>query len=209
MENEHTNENPQTEAVNEDINKKARRKDSKQATVLKQLSNQSLYPIQERIGIYMIAILSTVGLGLIIYTGVMALINTVVPDEQPIVEARPELEMDLGGIDDILDEVADVLENSDDESDETDFQQDEADLHIYVDDEEPTYGVITGVNVDFMSLPGSGSRFGFLQADDEVTILQLVYNTYWTHIETQIDFGTGPATVQGFIYRHLIDPVSD
>jgi len=192
-------ENPQTEVVNEDAIKKVKNKNSKQATVLKQLSNQNLYPIQERVGIYVIAILSTVGLALIIYTGVMTLINTVVPDE-PVAEIRPELDMDLDGIDNILGEISDVL--GDDEVEEPDFQQDEADLHQYAD---PTYGVINSDSVDFMSGASSGDRHAMLNTGDKVTILQLDYNTYWTHIEAIVDFGAGPATVPGFIYRHLID----
>ena len=197
-------ENPQPEAVNEDAIKKVRSKSSKQATVLKQLSNQNLYPIQERIGIYMIAILSTVGLALIIYTGVMTLINTVVPDES-MAEVRPDLDldMDLDGIDNILGEISDVLEDSD-EADEADFQQDAADLHQYAE-EDPEYGVINSDMVDFMSGPSSGGRHAWLQTGDEVKILQLDYETHWTHIETTVDFGAGPALVQGFVYRHLID----
>jgi len=214
MEHEMEHENPQAEAVetvNDDSSKKVTNKNNKQATVLKQLSNQNLYPIQERIGIYLIAILSTVGLALIIYTGVMALINTVIPDEQ-VVEARPDLDMDLDVIDDILGDVADALD-TDDEDDETEFQQDQADLHEYVDPEEdepegpmPTHGVVNSDMVDFMSLPGSGNRHGWLHTGDEVTILQLDYNTYWSRIESAIDFGSGPVLIQGFIYRHLLDP---
>jgi len=200
-------ENPQTEAVNEDTRKKVKSKNSNQATVLKQLSNQKLYPLQERIGIYVIAILSTIGLALIIYTGVMALISTVIPEEATV-EVRPDIEMDLDGIDDILEDVADVLDdNEDDEYDEADFQQDEADLHVYVDVEAdmeiPTEGVINAPYTALRSQANSNASISFhLQPDHEVTILDWEYSDDWVQVEAQLD---NIGVVRGFVERQFID----
>ena len=195
-------ENPQPEA-----NKRVRSKNN-QATVLKQLSNQSLYPLQERIGIYVIAILSTVGIVLITYAGVMALISTVIADDNGSSnDAGIGIEMDLGGIDDILGEVSDALDG-DDYDDESQFQQDESDLHQYVDadDEntEPVPGVINASDVEFWGFPGSGTLIGWLQANHEIMILDLEYDDYWTHIETYIEFESGPVPMSGFVERQFV-----
>ena len=63
MENENSNEEPQNKD-NEKPGKKDVNKD-KRTSVLKQLDNKKLYPVQERVGIYAIAVLSTIGLVLI------------------------------------------------------------------------------------------------------------------------------------------------
>lgn len=208
-------ENPQTKAVNGDASKKVRNKNNKQATVLKQLSNQKLYPLHERIGIYVIAVLSTIGLVLIIYTGVMALLTAVVPDEVTV-EARPDVDMDLDSIDDLLVDVSDVLDaidEEDEEPDESDFQQDESELHVYVDpengdddDEEmPAQGVINTAQTEFRTQPGAGNIIVFLQPGAEIRILDFNYNDEWARIEAQVDFGTGPASTPGFVNRQFID----
>ena len=53
-------ENQQGKKLKEESSKRERNKKTTQAAVLKQLNSQSLYPLQERIGMYVIAVLSAV-----------------------------------------------------------------------------------------------------------------------------------------------------
>jgi len=214
------NENPQEEAFKKNPAKKATKKKAKQATVLKQLNNQNLYPLQERIGIYVIAALSTIGLALITYTGVMAVVSSAAnASEAPI-------DVDVDDLHDILDDLdLDDLIGSEDETEEP--SQDEDDLHQYVeptddDDEDepedeetddepvsgnnqPTIGIINANVVRFWRHPEADSLF-LLDIGDEVTIIELDYNAYWSHVEAYSDVLTGELRLwQGFVRRDFID----
>ncbi|MCL2559991.1 MAG: SH3 domain-containing protein [Turicibacter sp.] len=88
------------------------KKSNKRDSILKQLDDRRLYPIQERIGIYVVAVLSVVGLMLIGYTGVMAIAtNAANAADLPTVDAEEVHEMldeiDLNGEDEEYDEVED------------------------------------------------------------------------------------------------------
>jgi len=214
------NENPQEEAFKNNPAKKVTKKKAKQATVLKQLNNQNLYPVQERIGIYVIAALSTIGLALITYTGVMAVVSSAAnASDAPI-----DIDVDVDDLHDILDDLdIDDLIGADDETEEP--SQDEGDLHQYVeptDDEDepedeetddepvsgnnqPIIGIINANAIRFWRHPGSDGLF-FLNTGDEITIIELDYNAYWSRAEAYSDAITGELRLwQGFVDREFID----
>lgn len=107
-----------------------REKKTPKATVLKQLNEQSLFPLRERIGIYVIAGLSVVGLILITYTGVMAVVTSAIENGNNGDYVAADIDVDVEEVHDILDDVEDLLDFLEDDEEAT---QDEADLHEYVD----------------------------------------------------------------------------
>jgi len=201
------NENSHEESPRRKPDKKGEQKKNKQATVLKQLNNQNLYPMQERIGIYIIAALSTIGLALITYTGVMAVVSSTTNG--------PDVAIDVD-----VDELQDMLEELDNLTETKEPTENTEDLHEYVEPEpteEPsneetdvTAGVVTHepftatINSDEVSAfrsPASDLLFR-LHIGDEVTVLDLNYNTYWSRIEFANDpFGVVPR----FIRTEFID----
>ena len=184
------------------ITKMKNRKD-RQTTVLKQLNNQNLYPLQERIGIYVIAALSALGLILITYTGVMALVSNTTTET--------DISIDVDEVHDILDDLDDLLDSDDDynegfetaDHDATELQQDEA--------EEPeipegvTIGIINDNMVQFRREPGGVDVITLLHEGYEVTIIDLDYNAYWSHVSVEADLGSGNTILEGFVYTHFID----
>lgn len=104
-----------------------------QSSVLKQLNNQSLYPLKERIGIYIIATFACFGLILITYTGVMAFVTgttlTSNGSEQPV-------EIDAMEISDILDDIADILDDIDEANQPATQSAD--DMHEYATEPDTT-----------------------------------------------------------------------
>jgi len=208
---------------NENKQKAPRKKNKKtsQATVLKQLNDQSLFPLRERIGIYVIATLSVIGLVLISYTGVMAFVNTV--NTGP---TTADVDVNLDDVDTMLDDLGEILDALEDDEDPT---QDEADLHEYVDptdpDEEvetepeatepeetepeptepeteapatatPTRGTIS-VNISYIRrTPGpNGDILGNLVDGDRVRIVDYDSNPYWIAIEGNNEFNISPVFI--------------
>jgi len=207
------NGSPQEEPLKEKSIKKMKDKKSKQATVLKQLNNQNLYPLQERIGIYVTAALAALGLILITYTGVMALVSNAEN------ESDAPIDVDVEEVYEMLDDLDDLLD-SDDESEvldqNADQDQDTAGSHQYVEpdeDEEPedstdddvTIGIINDNMVNLWREPGSPDAMLALQRGYEVTIIDLYYNAYWSHVEIETDAIDGISTLQGFVDRNFID----
>ena len=205
------NENPQEEASSQKVVKKLASKKSKQDTVLKQLNNQNLYPLGERVGIYVIAVLSTIGLALITYTGVMAVVSSTT------IGSDAAVDVDVDDLQDILDEFEDLevsteteepAQNTEEplEDVETEvteiptevIEPEETEVETEVPTEEPTeedtdeaIGVVAHepftatINSDEVSVfrsPGSDLLFR-LHTGDEVTVLDLNYNAYWARIE--------------------------
>lgn len=195
-----------------------------QSTVLKQLNSQSLYPLQERIGIYVIAALSTIGLVLITYTGVMAFVTSVGNE----VEAPIDIEVDTEDIYDMLDDANELLEQIEEEEEMP--TQDEADLHVYLEPEdeedvtpdddqsedeasspeetnedEPTTGTINANVVRLVRHAGGTDTITNLNEGDVVRILDAEDNRFWTQIEVEIDLGQGPYYQIGYVEPHFID----
>jgi hypothetical protein len=211
------NENPLEESKKE-LNKKA-----KQDTVLTQLNNHRLYPLQERIGIYVIAALSAIGLLLITYTGVMAVVSNVT-------NVSGTVDVDVDELADMLDDLdLDELIGSEVEDEEP--SQDDDDLHQYVDvddedDEDvdgeddtepetnenaqnnPTVGTINSDNVSLLRTAGSTDPLDnilLLQVGDQITLIDLDYNPFWAQIEIESTAIPGLSVVSGFIPRDVID----
>ena len=198
------NENPQEEASRQKVVKKLASKKNKQETVLKQLNNQNLYPLGERVGIYVIAVLSTIGLALITYTGVMAVVSSTT------IGSDAAVDVDVDDLQDMLDEFEDLevsteteepAQNTETEMIETPtevIEPEETEVETEVPTEEPTeedtdeaIGVVAHepftatINSDEVSAfrsPGSDLLFR-LHTGDEVTVLDLNYNAYWSRIE--------------------------
>ena len=204
------NGNTPEEPLKKEPRQKVKTKQNKQATVLKQLNNQSLYPLQERIGIYVIAVLSTIGLVLISYTGVMALVSSATNE--------PDTSIDIN-----VDDVYNILGDLSDESEDEEPTQNPSDLHQYVDpddesdvpetddvdDTEPesdSHADIGIVNANLVTLrrePASSDVMQLLHEDYEVRIIDLNYNAYWSHVETIPLDGEPP--LQGFVQTEFID----
>jgi len=212
------NESPQEEPLKDKSLKKARNKNNKQATVLKQLNNQNLYPLQERIGIYVVAALSALGLVLITYTGVMALVSNA---EDGVYDTPVDVDVDVDEVTDMLDDLDDLLDYDDDSEE---LEQDDAAPHEYTesddevesgdendDDEaedssdEVTTGVINDNMVSLWREAGSGDAMLALQEGYVVTILELNYNAYWSHVEVETDAIDGISTLRGYIETEFID----
>lgn len=193
---------------------KLKNKKNKQATVLKQLNNQNLYPLQERIGIYVIAVLSTIGLILISYTGVMALVSGGSNG------ADSTIDININDVYNILDELSD-LDALSDETEEV--HQDPDELHQYAQPDEDTdvpetedietepssedsgIGVINQDMVRFWREPDVDDLL-LLHTDYEVIIVELDYNAFWSLVEFESDAITGePVLWQGYVRREFID----
>jgi len=210
----------------------SRRKNKKtsQATVLKQLNDQSLYPLRERIGIYFIATLSIIGLILISYTGVMAFVNTV--GNGP---ATADVDIDLDAVDDMLGDLEGILASIDDDDEEP--TQDENELHQYVEPTEPeeeptepeeeptepeeeltepeeeptepetnrsdapTQGTINADSVFYFAVAGGDSILGQLNMGDVVQIIDWDYSPYWVAIEVENQWGIPVVYVE----RHFLN----
>jgi len=194
------NQNPQEESLKGKPNKKVANKKNKQANVLKQLNNQKLYPIQERIGIYVIAILSTIGLVLIVYTGMMALVSRVtIPTEVSADVNVDELSEMLENLSDITD-LDDEIEESSQGTSANDNTNPEEESISSED------GVITGIintsDAPFLREAGvTTDTIVNLHSGDVVTIIDIDSNPYWTYVEATTIYGT----VQGYVERSYID----
>jgi len=196
----------------------------KQPTVLKQLNDQSLYPLQERIGIYIVAALSLVGLVLIVYSGSMAFIsNVAIGSEVPV-------DIDIDDIQNMLDDLEELLAANNEEDEE--YTQDESDLHEYVDevedededddldedydvdeDEEEDYGtddddeVTSGpatINDDMIGFYTDltlMTRVSLVHEGDAIEVVDLNYNAYWARVRVETNYGT----LTGFVQRQFID----
>jgi len=223
MENENSQEgSPKRKAIKKEAMKK-----NKQATVLKQLNNQSLYPVQERIGIYIIAALSTIGLALITYTGVMAVVSSTTNGSDVAIDVDvDELQDMLEELENLTEteteeptqETEDIYAHAETEPEETEIPTEETETEeteIPAEDpsDEETDVTVGGVahepftatiNTDEVSAfrnPASDLLFR-LHTGDEITVLDLNYNAYWSRIEFADDpFGTVPR----FIRTEFID----
>ena len=197
------NENPQEETPRKKVTKKVVTKSNKQESVLKQLNNQSLYPLGERIGIYVIAVLSTIGLALITYTGVMAVISSTTIGTDVAVD----VDVDVDDLQDMLDEFEDLediteteafqepVETEVTEPEETEVEpevpteepnDEETELVTDVILHEPFTGTINADTVSVWRSPASDALFN-LHMGDEVTVLELHYNAYWARVEVEND----------------------
>jgi len=203
------NGGPQEEPIKENSRKKMKNK-NKQATVLKQLNNQNLYPIQERIGIYVTAALSALGLILITYTAVMSVVSNNVANGE---ENDPYAPADVD-----VDEVSDMLIDLDDllDDDEPDQSEDDSDQFVESgdsEDDEPrssgsnnaNIGIINDNMVNLWREPGSPDAMLALQEGYEVILINFDYNAYWAHVEVETDAIDGISTLRGFIQKEFID----
>lgn len=207
MENENSNEEQlikdNESSVKTDVNK------DKRMSVLKQLDNKKLYPVQERVGIFIIAALSTIGLVLIAYTGVMAITS----NPLHMVEA-PTVEVDVEDVYDLLEEIdaatdpsedgeledGDVESNHEPLEDEDDSEPD--------DDEDATDSSAPStatVNADLIGIRRNlttSDIIEFLNEGDVVEIIDLETNIYWVEVAyDSSEFGR----LEGFISREFLD----
>jgi len=205
MENGGQQEEPHKSKSSKKSRNKSNKQANKQATVLKQLNNQNLYPLQERIGIYVTAVLSVVGLVLITYTGVMAIVSNT--------DDRTEVAVDVDEVSDMLGDLEDLLESGDnataDSNQNANPDADEEDGDGGTTSGSNTSGGPTGViNDNMVNLwrePDSPDAILALQAGYVVTLIDFEYNAYWAHVEVETDAIDGTSTVRGFIRREFID----
>jgi len=140
---------------------------------VKKLNSSNMYPPGERVGIYTIAILSAIGVLLIIYSGIMSVAHSGV-----LGDASSSLDVD--DIDDILDD----LDLGDE--DETYPQEPTTTTEEGAEPTEPEAdgipGIITEDNVVFRREAAGSDILGYLDTDTEVIILDMESNPFWTHI---------------------------
>jgi len=206
MENEHSNEEP---LRNEKPTKKGVSKD-KRASVLKQLDSKKLYPMQERIGIYVIAVLSTIGLVLIGYTGVMAIAsNTTDAPEASTVDAEEVYEM----LDDfeLEDEPEDDVSVNDDfetnheyvepEEDEPETaEEDEPESETEEEEETPALATGTIINGTTGLRGGPGNEpelLGQLDVGTVVEIIDTESNPFWARVSVN--------GLEGYVDKGFLD----
>ena len=198
------NETPKGEPHKNKSRKKVKNK-NKQATVLKQLNNQNLYPLQERIGIYVVAALSVLGIILIAYSGVMALVSNA---ENESYDTSTEVDVDVDEVTDMLDDLDDLLdddgsENPDQNADQT--LQGEDDNESSGSASDVTIGVINGNMVNLWREPENIDALLTLHEGDEVNIVDFDYNAYWAQVEVETDAIDGTSFLPGFILKEFID----
>ena len=157
-----------------------RRKKPEKSEIIKQLNNSNLYPTRERIGIYIIAGLSVLGLVLIVYTGVMAAFHSGNGDN------TSDGVLGLDDISEMVDELG--LEEPDDIDDDEldgsdDFEEPEEPEETNGSvDIEPTNGRINQDNIIFRRHPdGTSDAIGQLHTDMEVPIIS-TDNPYWVEV---------------------------
>lgn len=217
MENENSKVEPLIHENEKSVKGSAHK--NKRASVLKQLDNKKLYPIQERIGIYVIAILSTIGLILIGYTGVMAIASNVP-------ETTEDLAVDAEEVHDMLDDI-DLEDPVEEDVPEEDFEP----THEYVEPEEdeevepepdeqeeapepepetedtvatpaPTTATINDDLVSLRRDVGSEDLMLNLNTGYVVDIIDFDSNPYWVHVTyASPDFGI----LEGFVAREFLD----
>lgn len=209
MENENSNEASRIKDDKIDKNEKNQVKsdanNDKRMSVLKQLDNKKLYPVQERVGIYMIAALSFIGLVLIGYTGVMA-ISLNAP---PLVNDEAEV-VDAGEVHELLEEIAlegDLTEDETSESSEEDIEpnDEESDSDEEESTTETSEVTTATVTEDLINLRRdlvSGETILALNTGDVVEIIDFETNRYWVEVAyDSSDFGR----VEGFVPREFLD----
>jgi len=178
---------------------------NKQATVLKQLNNQNLYPIQERIGIYVVAALSVLGLVLITYTGVMAIVSNA--ENESSYTSATDVDVDVDEVSDMLDDLDDLFQDEDDQyadgSNEED-EQNEGGGSVGSANDAPT-GIINDNMVHLWREPGSPDAMLSLQEGYVVILIDLDYNDYWSHVEVETDVIDGITALRGFVLKEFID----
>ena len=213
------NENSNKKMNGKFMRKRASNKD-KRSSVLKQLDNKKLYPIQERVGMYLITVLSTIGLVLIGYTGIMVLAsNTTETIDEPIVDAAEVHEM--------LDDIDLESPFEDDEPEQGVFEP----AHEYVEPDDdvveqepdaqpestpepeedapdagavstPTTAVVNSDLVGLRRAAGDGSSILNLHTGDTVDIIDFDSNPFWVFVAySSSDFGR----IEGYIAREFLD----
>ena len=193
------NETQQGEQLKDKSRKKVKNK-SKQATVLKQLNNQNLYPLQERIGIYVVAALSVLGILLIVYSGVMSLVSNADDGSYD----TTEVEVDIDEVNDMLEDLDNLLDDDSENSDQNDQFAGQGDNE---DDNtsDATTGVINDNVVNLWREPENVDALLTLHEGDEVTIVDFDYNAYWAQVEVETDVIDGTSILPGFILKEFID----
>lgn len=166
------------------------------ATIGKQITGDGLYPSKEKAGIYTIAALSVIGVLLIGYTGVMAMVNSNLFNqsaEGPSIEHLNELLGDLDLEDENeTDEEPEVSESSPEEYPEEDEEYEEI---------EGIPGVITEDRVVFRREPDGSHILGYLDTGTGVIILDMDSNPFWTFILAD--------GMEGYVESNRLEPSSD
>ena len=211
------NDNKQGEKFKEEPAIKRRGRKTTQATVLKQLNSQSLYPLRERVGIYVIAILSTIGLILITYTGVMAIVGTATNGNG----VSAEIDLDLDDVADMLEDL-ELLETTEPPTEAPTEPPTEAPTEPPTEapteppteppteaptepEDEAAVGLINTNMVRFWRNPDDDPIFQ-LDTGDEVNIYDLEYNADWARVGAYSDVLTGELEYWiGFVRREFID----
>lgn len=215
MENENANEEPLIKENEKPVEKDTEEKDTKKdkrMSVLKQLDNKKLYPVQERVGIYIIAALSAIGLVLIGYTGVMALTSNAplateaLVIEEDVLELLDEIDLEDDPIEDDEDMESEneVDSEPEDEEPEDEVAPNEEDEDEDDDDDSSTPTTAT-VNQNLIGLRrelATGDIIEYLNEGDVVEIIDIESNQYWAQVVyDSSEFGR----LEGFISQEFLD----
>ncbi|MCL2559990.1 MAG: SH3 domain-containing protein [Turicibacter sp.] len=166
---------------------------NKRDSILKQLDNRKMYPLQERIGIYVVAVLSVVGLVLIGYTGVMAIAtNAANTADMPTVDSDEVHEM--------LDEIDLYGEGEEDEVEDDDLEPNFEYVTVPLTEaptepltEAPTEPAETATiqwDIQMREQPGISSRaITWLVGGTVVEVLDAETNAFWIQVYYDGDEG--------------------
>jgi len=141
---------------------------------VKKLNGSTMQPPGERVGIYTIAILSAIGILLIVYSGIMALANSG--------SSSNRNGMSADDIHDIIDDLdlEDPTSTGDTKPEVTEpTTATESEPETTVPEIDGTPGVIIENNTNILREAAGSRVLGELQRDDEVTILDMTSNPFW------------------------------
>ena len=163
-------------------NERRKRKKTDKSSVVRQLNESGLSPMRERIGIYIIAGLSIIGIMLIVYTGVMAAAHSV---------AAGSGSADGMGVDEITQIIDDLdLDNGENDDEEYVDEENGDDIEPEEDDEEPddeeedegVPAILNENNVELRGRPDGSRVLDTFSRGTEIIVLDMETNPFWTRV---------------------------
>lgn len=154
-------------------------------------------PLAERLGVFLIAIITIMGAALIVYTGFHATLYS--PEERPELLTREDVDLDL----DLASDEGDQEEpqENDGESNSTDDQDENEDNDYDTNLSTSFTGVITDDGVNVRVNPEANELTSILvqlHTGDEIEVINSDYNEDWVQVRYNGD--------TGYIAKGLVEP---
>jgi len=172
---------------NQSSNKKVNvKKDFSRAKTFKNVS-----PLTERIGVCLIALITTLGATLIIYTGAQAALHS--PEEMPEMLTLDDIDLSLVDDEEEDSEISDEDPIEDEKNDQDEEEEEEATAFT---------GVINSDGVNVRVEPEASELVDIvvqLYIGDEIEVIDSEYNSDWMQVRYDGDIA--------YVAKGLIDPV--